>query len=120
MIEGHGQDEEQGQGMGQPGPHVAKLVQADADPEDAHPQQADTKGPADEQALPGPPAHQQAQQHRQCHHQRRGQAKGREGQYRQGADRRGQEGRQRGAEPKGAGVREQVGPQDGVPGGSSA
>ncbi len=120
MVEGHGQDEEQGQGMGQPGPHVAKLVQADADPEDTKTQQADTKGPADEQALLGPPAHQQAQKHRQGDHQRRGKAKGREGQHGQGPSPGGQEGRQRGAEMTGPGVRELGGFQGWVTWGSSA
>jgi hypothetical protein len=100
-------------------PHVAKLVQADANPEDANTQQTDTKGPADEQALTWPPAHQQAQKHRQGNHHRRGEPKGRESQYRQGAGPGGQEGRQRGAEMKCPGVREVIGSQDGVPGGSS-
>jgi len=46
--------------MGQPDPHVAEFVEADADPEDADTQQADAESPADQKTLARPPPRQQA------------------------------------------------------------
>lgn len=89
--------------MGQQGPHIAEFIEADADPEDTHTQQADTKGPTDEKPVPRPLARQQPIKHPQGDYQGHGEPEGREGQYTKGARPGGDQASLRGAQRRGIG-----------------